>query len=56
LGKKKVVTEDNLSNMVLPKTTDVPGMAMKLLGNDRIQIKCQDGYKRICRIRGKMKG
>ena len=55
LGKKKVITEENLSNMVLPETTDVLGVAMKLLGNDRVQIKCQDGYTRICRIRGKMK-
>jgi translation initiation factor 1A len=55
LGKKKVISEVNLSSMVLPATTDVFGVAMKLLGNDRVFVKCQDGHERVCRIRGKMK-
>jgi len=55
LGKKKVISEENLSDMVLPETTDVFGVAVKLLGNDRVTVKCQDGYERVCRIRGKMK-
>lgn len=55
MGKKKVISEENLSALVLPETTDVFGVAMKLLGNDRVLVKCQDGHTRICRIRGKMK-
>jgi len=55
MGKKKVISEENLDEMVLPETTDVFGIALKLLGNDRVLVKCQDGYERICRIRGKMK-
>jgi len=55
LGKKKVISEENLSDLVLPATTDVFGVATKLLGNDRVLVKCQDGYERVCRIRGKMK-
>jgi translation initiation factor 1A len=55
LGKKKVISEENLSDLVLPETTDVFGVATKLLGNDRVMVKCQDGYERVCRIRGKMK-
>jgi translation initiation factor 1A len=55
LGKKKVISEENLSDLVLPETTDVFGVATKLLGNDRIMVKCQDGHERVCRIRGKMK-
>jgi translation initiation factor 1A len=55
LGKKKVISEDNLSNLKLPETTDVFGVATKLLGNDRVFVKCQDGREMICRIRGKMK-
>ena len=31
------------------------GVAVKLLGFDRIMVKCQDGHERLCRIRGKMK-
>lgn len=55
MGKKKVITEENLDNMVLPATTDVFGVVTKLLGFDRLLVKCQDGHTRTCRIRGKMK-
>ncbi len=55
MGKKKVISEDNLSGLILPATTDVFGVATKLLGNDRVFVKCQDGRERVCRIRGKMK-
>jgi len=54
LGKKKVISEENLDSMVLPATTDVFGVATKLLGFDRVQVKCADGKTRTCRIRGKM--
>jgi len=55
LGKKKVLSEDELSEMVLPSANDVLGVAVKLLGYDRVLVKCQDGHERLCRIRGKMK-
>ena len=55
LVKKKVISEENLSDLILPETTDVFGVATKLLGNDRVFVKCQDGRERVCRIRGKMK-
>jgi translation initiation factor 1A len=55
LGKKKVVSEQVISDMMLPATTDVLGVAVKLLGFDRILVKCQDGHERLCRIRGKIK-
>jgi len=55
LGKKKVITEEELSEMVLPAANDVLGVAVKLLGFDRVLVKCQDGHERLCRIRGKMK-
>jgi translation initiation factor 1A len=55
LGKKKVLTEEALSEMVLPSSNDVLGVATKLLGYDRVLVKCQDGHERLCRIRGKMK-
>lgn len=41
--------------MVLPTGTDVLGIAVKLLGYDRVLVKCQDGRERLCRIRGKLK-
>jgi translation initiation factor 1A len=55
LGKKKVISEGELSELMLPAPSDVFGVATKLLGYDRIMVKCQDGKERLCRIRGKMK-
>jgi len=55
MGKRKIITEEDLGNTVLPTGSDVLGIAVKMLGNDRISVKCQDGHLRMCRIRGKMK-
>lgn len=55
MGKKKVLSEGELSEMVYPSANDVLGVATKLLGFDRLMVKCQDGHERLCRIRGKMK-
>jgi len=55
LGKKKVISEESLNEMVLPSENDVLAIAVKMLGYDRLLVKCQDGHERLCRIRGKMK-
>lgn len=55
MGKKKVISEGELSEMVYPSAGDILGVVVKLLGFDRILVKCQDGHERLCRIRGKMK-
>lgn len=55
MGKKKVLSEDILRKLVLPAEGDILGIAVKMLGYDRILVKCQDGHERLCRIRGKMK-
>jgi len=55
LGKRKVVSEEEIHDMVLPVANDVLCVAVKLLGFDRVMVKCQDGHERLCRIRGKMK-
>lgn len=55
MGKKKVLSEEQISDMMLPSANDVLGIAIKLLGFDRVLVKCQDGNERLCRIRGKMK-
>jgi translation initiation factor 1A len=55
MGKKKVLSEKNLRNIVYPSENDVIGVVQKMLGYDRVMVKCQDGHTRICRIRGKMK-
>jgi translation initiation factor 1A len=55
LGKKKVLSEGELNQLVVPSANDILGVATKLLGFDRVLVKCQDGKERLCRIRGKMK-
>ncbi|MEM2102752.1 MAG: translation initiation factor eIF-1A [Candidatus Bathyarchaeia archaeon] len=55
MGKRKVLNEDDLSDVKLPVANDVLGVATKLLGFDRIMVKCQDGHDRLCRVRGKLK-
>ena len=55
MGKKKVISEGEINELVLPSAYEVLGVATKMLGYDRIMVKCQDGHERLCRIRGKMK-
>ncbi|NIR86281.1 translation initiation factor eIF-1A [Candidatus Bathyarchaeota archaeon] len=55
MGKKKVISEEEIAGMVLPVANDVLGVVIRLLGFDRVLVKCQDGHERLCRIRGKMK-
>jgi translation initiation factor 1A len=55
LGKKKVLSEGQLNEMSYPAQSEVLGVVVRLLGFDRIMVKCQDGKERLCRIRGKMK-
>jgi translation initiation factor 1A len=55
VGKRKVVNEDDMGRVPVPSGNDVLGVAVKLLGFDRIMVKCQDGHERLCRVRGKLK-
>ena len=50
-----MLSEGELNQLVVPSANDILGVAIKLLGYDRILVKCQDGNERLCRIRGKMK-
>ena len=54
-GKRKRGGQVDTGKIKMPVATDVFGMAVKLLGFDRVMVKCQDGHERLCRIRGKMK-
>ena len=55
LGKKKVLSEGAIGELTYPGEGEVLGVVVKLLGFDRILVRCQDGAERLCRIRGKMK-
>jgi hypothetical protein len=46
LGKKKTISEEEIANMVLPVANGVLGIAVKMLGFDRISVNCQDGHER----------
>jgi translation initiation factor 1A len=54
VGKRKVKRED-YNAIKIPAGNDVIGIAKKMLGFDRVMVSCQDGYERLCRIRGNLK-
>lgn len=47
--------EDIKKSMILPSGNDVLGIVNKILGQRRLIVMCQDGLKRLCRLRGKMR-
>ncbi len=55
LGKKKVLSESELKELVMPQQGELLGRVVKLVGGDNIIVKCTDGKVRTCRIRGKIK-
>jgi translation initiation factor 1A len=55
MGKRKVISEAELKELVLPMGGEVLGRVIKLLGSDHILVRCVDGKTRIGRIRGKLK-
>ena len=55
MGKRKVLSESNLKELVMPGQGEILGKAVKLTGGDQVIVKCADGETRNCRIRGKLK-
>ncbi len=55
LGKRKVLNESALKEMVMPGDGQLFGRVIKLVGGDNIIVRCTDGKVRTCRIRGKIK-
>jgi translation initiation factor 1A len=55
LGKRKVLSEADLKELVLPEQGELLGKVVKLSGGDLLLVKCTDGQTRLCRIRGKLK-
>lgn len=53
--KRKVFTEEELKELVLPGEGQVLGVAVKMYGFDRVLVNCNDGKQRSCRILGKLK-
>ncbi len=55
MGKRKITIEGNLKRMLLPSGTDILGTAARMLGAERILVKCQDVKERLRRVCGKLK-
>ncbi len=55
MGKRKVLSEEELKELRLPEEGEMLGRVMKLLGSDHILVHCTDGKTRLGRIRGKLK-
>jgi translation initiation factor 1A len=56
VGKRLVKNEGDIrKHMKMPNKYDVLGLVTKNYGYTRMNVKCQDGETRICRVRGKMK-
>jgi len=56
MGKKLVKSESDIrKSMLMPNRNDILGIVDKNFGYTRMQVVCQDGHRRMCRVRGKMK-
>jgi len=47
--------EEEVIRVRIPKEGEILGKVTAMLGANRIQVECDDGKERICRIPGKMK-
>ena len=55
MGKRKVLSEANLKELVMPQQGEILGRAIKMTGGDQVIVKCADGATRQSSIRGKLK-
>ena len=55
LGKRKVLNEAHLKELVLPQEGEILGRVVKISGGNQVIVACVDGMTRLSRIRGKMK-
>src|SRR3972149_12268938 len=47
--------QEEISRIRLPRQGEVFGLVLRTLGAGRMEIECEDGFTRICRIPGKMR-
>lgn len=47
--------EEGVTRVRLPKGNEMFGKVTALLGANRLQVDCEDGKERLCRIPGKLK-
>jgi len=47
--------EEEIIRVRMPRKGEVLGVDVALLGGGRMEVKCDDGFTRICRIPGRMR-
>ncbi len=47
--------EDEIVRVRMPKKGELFGRVVSLLGSSRLQVDCEDGKERVCRIPGKLR-
>ena len=47
--------EEEIGNVRTPKKGEILGIVEAMLGTNKLNIRCQDGNTRICRIPGRMR-
>jgi len=47
--------EEEIIRVRIPKKGEILGMVVAMLGAGRLNVNCEDGFTRICRIPGKMR-
>ena len=47
--------EEQVIRVRMPREGEVLGVVTALLGGGRMEVKCDDGFTRVCRIPGKMR-
>jgi len=47
--------EEEIAKIRVPKSGEILGVAEVMLGGDKVQVRCEDGRTRICRIPGKIR-
>lgn len=53
--KKKIISEEELEELLLPGEGQTLGTVVSFMGARRAVVACKDGKRRLCRIRGKFK-
>jgi len=47
--------EEEIIRVRIPRKGEILGMVVAMLGAGRLNVNCEDGFTRICRIPGKMR-
>lgn len=47
--------EEEIIRVRTPSKGEILGVVLSLLGGGRMEVKCDDGFNRVCRIPGRMR-